>query len=62
MRDSSLDLAKKIAGCGKSGLGSSTQLAQMQRTDLPDDLATKLTVFFYSDARDALLKAGADLS
>lgn len=29
-----------------------------QLFDLPDDLATKVTVVYYADARDALLKAG----
>jgi ATP-dependent Lon protease len=28
-----------------------------QLFDLPDELATKVTVVFYADARDALLKA-----
>jgi ATP-dependent Lon protease len=28
-----------------------------QLVDLPDDVATRVTVIFYSDARDALLKA-----
>lgn len=31
-----------------------------QLNDLPDDLATKITVFYYADSRDALLKALAD--
>jgi len=25
--------------------------------DLPDDMATKIAILFYSDARDALVKA-----
>jgi ATP-dependent Lon protease len=28
-----------------------------QLFDLPDDLATKIAVIYYADARDALLKA-----
>lgn len=31
--------------------------ARKQLIELPDDLATKITVLFYSDSRDALLKA-----
>ncbi|MEI7482262.1 MAG: BREX system Lon protease-like protein BrxL [Elusimicrobiota bacterium] len=31
--------------------------ARKQLNDLPDDLATKVTVLYYSDAKDALLKA-----
>ena len=31
--------------------------SRKQLFDLPDDLATKLTVVYYADARDALLKA-----
>ena len=31
--------------------------ARKQLFDLPDELATKLTVVYYADARDALLKA-----
>ena len=31
--------------------------ARKQLNDLPDDLATKITILYYSDSRDALLKA-----
>ena len=31
--------------------------ARRQLNDLPDDLATKAMILYYSDARDALLKA-----
>jgi ATP-dependent Lon protease len=31
--------------------------ARKQLFDLPDELATKVTVVYYSDARDAFLKA-----
>jgi len=31
--------------------------ARKQLFDLPDDLATKVTVVYYSEAKDALLKA-----
>ncbi|MCX6875594.1 MAG: hypothetical protein NTW21_17570 [Verrucomicrobia bacterium] len=31
-----------------------------QRCDLPDEMATRVTIIFYSDARDALLKASHD--
>jgi ATP-dependent Lon protease len=31
--------------------------SRRQLNDLPDDLAAKITVHFYLDARDALLKA-----
>jgi ATP-dependent Lon protease len=31
--------------------------SRRQVNDLPDDLAAKITVLFYLDARDALLKA-----
>ena len=31
--------------------------ARKQLADLPDDIATRITIVFYSDARDALLKA-----
>jgi ATP-dependent Lon protease len=31
--------------------------SRRQLNDLPDDLAAKITVLFYLDARDALLKA-----
>jgi ATP-dependent Lon protease len=34
--------------------------ARRQLVDLPDDIATKVTIAFYSDARDALLKALID--
>jgi ATP-dependent Lon protease len=34
--------------------------ARKQLFDLSDDLATKVTVVFYSDAREALIKAIAD--
>ena len=34
--------------------------ARRQLNDLSDDMATKLTVVFYSDAREALLKSLAD--
>jgi ATP-dependent Lon protease len=34
--------------------------ARKQLIDLSDEMATKITVFFYSDAREALLKALAD--
>ncbi|WP_336216518.1 BREX system Lon protease-like protein BrxL [Nonomuraea sp. LPB2021202275-12-8] len=44
--------------------GASTLLlpisARRQLMDLSDDMATRLTVLFYADARDALLKALAD--
>ena len=30
--------------------------ARKQLNDLPDDLATKITVLYYSDSSDALLK------
>ena len=31
--------------------------ARKQLNDLPDGLATKITILYYSDSRDALLKA-----
>lgn len=31
--------------------------ARKQLFDMPDDLATKITVVYYADAKDALLKA-----
>jgi ATP-dependent Lon protease len=31
--------------------------ARKQLNDLPDDLATKINIFYYSDSRDALIKA-----
>lgn len=31
--------------------------ARKQLNDLPDDLATKINLFYYSDPRDALIKA-----
>jgi ATP-dependent Lon protease len=31
--------------------------ARKQLFELPDDLATKVTVVYYADAKDALLKA-----
>jgi ATP-dependent Lon protease len=31
--------------------------ARKQLNDLPDDLITKIAILYYSDARDALLKA-----
>jgi ATP-dependent Lon protease len=31
--------------------------SRRQLNDLPDDLAAKLTILYYLDARDALLKA-----
>lgn len=31
--------------------------SRRQLNDLPDDLATKITLHYYSDARDALMKA-----
>jgi ATP-dependent Lon protease len=31
--------------------------SRRQLNDLPDDLAAKITVFYYLDARDALVKA-----
>jgi len=34
--------------------------ARKQLFDLPDDLATKVTVVYYADAKDALLKALSD--
>ncbi len=34
--------------------------ARRQLNDLSDEMATKLTVVFYSDARDALVKSLAD--
>ena len=34
--------------------------ARKQRVELDDDIATRVTVVFYSDARDALLKALID--
>ena len=34
--------------------------ARRQLNDLSDDMATKLTVLFYSDAKDALVKSLAD--
>ena len=44
--------------------GASTLLipvsARKQMMDLPDELATRVNIIFYADARDALLKAIAD--
>ena len=34
--------------------------ARKQRVELDDDIATRVTVVFHSDARDALLKALID--
>jgi ATP-dependent Lon protease len=34
--------------------------SRRQLFDLSDDLATKITVVFYSDAREAFIKAMAD--
>lgn len=34
--------------------------SRKQRFDLSDDLATKVAVVFYGDAREALIKAMAD--
>ena len=31
--------------------------SRRQLNDLPDDLAARITVHYYTDARDALLKA-----
>ena len=44
--------------------GASTLLAPVssrkQLNDLPDDLVTKIAIIYYSDVRDALLKALLD--
>ena len=34
--------------------------ARKQLNDLPDDVLTKVTLFYYSDPRDALLKGLAE--
>jgi ATP-dependent Lon protease len=34
--------------------------ARKQLVDLPDDIATNVTIVYYGDARDALLKALGD--
>ena len=41
-------------------LAAGDGLARKQLFDLSDDLATKVTVVFYTDAREALLKALTD--
>jgi ATP-dependent Lon protease len=54
------DLCTKLRARGKAlgdGRADVPVSARKQMMELPDELATRVNIIFYADARDALLKA-----